>query len=151
MRGAQSAGWTADGICGPSSRMPGRSSEMLNEDRDVQAYLARIRKTIAESENLVSQAELRIAETDRMLESQGLTREQVLNFHFTQAQREAVNEELKRRGLDPLEKWESDAEMSQDELDSSYVSSLPSSDSASGGELAERQRKFGMMMKPFQI
>ena len=41
--------------------------------------------------------------------------------------------------------------MSQDELDSSYVSSLPSSDSASGGELAERQRKFGMMMKPFQI
>ena len=39
---------------------------MLKEDRDVQAYLARIRKTIAESENLVSQAELRIAETDRM-------------------------------------------------------------------------------------
>ena len=86
-----------------------------------------------------------------MLESQGLTREQVLNFHFTQAQREAVNEVLKRRGLDPLEKWESDADMRQEELDSSYVSSLPSSDSASGGELAERQRKFGMMMKPFQI
>ena len=82
MRGVQSDGWTADGICGPSSCMPGRSSEMLNDDRDVQAYLARIRKTIAESENLVSQAELRIAETDRMLESQGLTREQVLNFHF---------------------------------------------------------------------
>ena len=61
MRGAQSAGWTADGICGPLSRMPGRSSEMLNDDRDVQAYLARIRRTIAESENLVSQAELRIA------------------------------------------------------------------------------------------
>ena len=34
---------------------------MLNDDRDVQAYLARIRRTIAESENLVSQAELRIA------------------------------------------------------------------------------------------
>ena len=32
---------------------------MSTEDRDVQAYLARIRKTIAESENLVSQAELR--------------------------------------------------------------------------------------------
>ena len=48
---------------------------MSTEDRDVQAYLARIRKTIAESQNLVSQAELRIAETDRMLESQGLTRE----------------------------------------------------------------------------
>ena len=149
MRGAQSAGWTADGICGPSSRMPGRSSEMLNDDRDVQAYLARIRKTIAESENLVSQAELRIAETDRMLESQGLTREQVLNFHFTQAQREAVNEELKRRGLDPLAEWESD--IGRDALDEPHVSNLASEDFAPDAELAERQRKFGLMMKPFQI
>ena len=149
MRGAQSAGWTADGICGPSSRMPGRSSEMLNDDRDVQAYLARIRKTIAESENLVSQAELRIAETDRMLESQGLTREQVLNFHFTEAQREAVNEELKRRGLDPLAEWESD--IGRDAIDEPHVSNLASEDFAPDAELAERQRKFGMMMKPFQI
>ena len=149
MRGAQSAGWTADGICGPSSCMPGRSSEMLNEDRDVQAYLARIRKTIAESENLVSQAELRIAETDRMLESQGLTREQVLNFHFTQAQREAVNEELKRRGLDPLAEWESD--VGREAIDEPNVSNLASEDFAPDSELADRQRKFGMMMKPFQI
>ena len=149
MRGAQSAGWTADGICGPSSRIPGRSSEMLNDDRDVQAYLARIRKTIAESENLVSQAELRIAETDRMLESQGLTREQVLNFHFTQAQREAVNEELKRRGLDPLAEWESD--VGREAIDEPHVSNLASEDFAPDAELAERQRKFGMMMKPFQI
>ena len=149
MRGVQSDGWTADGICGPSSRMPGRSSEMLNDDRDVQAYLARIRKTIAESENLVSQAELRIAETDRMLESQGLTREQVLNFHFTQAQREAVNEELKRRGLDPLAEWESD--VGREAIDEPHVSNLASEDFAPDAELAERQRKFGMMMKPFQI
>ena len=149
MRGAQSAGWTADGICGPSSCMPGRSSEMLKEDRDVQAYLARIRKTIAESENLVSQAELRIAETDRMLESQGLTREQVLNFHFTEVQREAVNEELKRRGLDPLAEWESD--VGREAIDEPNVSNLASEDFAPDSELADRQRKFGMMMKPFQI
>ena len=122
---------------------------MLNEDRDVQAYLARIRKTIAESQNLVSQAELRIAETDRMLESQGLTREQVLNFHFTQAQREAVNEELKRRGLDPLAEWESDG--GREALDEPHVSNRASEDFAPDAELAERQRKFGMMMKPFQI
>ena len=122
---------------------------MLKEDRDVQAYLARIRKTIAESENLVSQAELRIAETDRMLESQGLTREQVLNFHFTQAQREAVNEELKRRGLDPLAEWESD--VGREAIDEPNVSNLASEDFAPDAELAERQRKFGMMMKPFQI
>lgn len=72
MRGAQYAGWTADGICGPSSCMPGRSSEMLKEDRD---------------------------EMD----------------------------------------------------DASRVSGLASEDSASDSEFAERQRKFGMMMKPFQI
>ena len=123
----------------------------MKDQKEVEEYLATIRQTIAKSESLIAEAELRIAETDRFLESQGLTREQVLNFHFTQAQREAVNEELKRRGLDPLEKWEADADMRQDEVDSSYVTSLPSSDSASGGELAERQRKFGMMMKPFQI
>ena len=125
---------------------------MSTEDRDVQAYLARIRKTIAESENLVSQAELRIAETDRMLESQGLTREQVLNFHFTQAQREAVNEELKRRGLDPLEKWTMNDRAVPDEeppikADASYTGEPATSDA----ELENRQRKLGMMMKPFQI
>ena len=127
------------------------TDEKGRSKQEMDAYLARIRKTIADSQNLVSQAELRIAETDRMLEQHGLTREQVMAMKFSDAQMEAVNEELKRRGLDPLEKWEADAEMSQDELDSSYVSSLPSSDSAPGGELAERQRKFGMMMKPFQI
>ena len=65
---------------------------------ELKAYLARIRKTIADSDALVAQAELRIAETDRMLEKQGLTREQVMNFHFTEAQREAVNAELMPRG-----------------------------------------------------
>ena len=122
---------------------------MLSDDKDVQAYLARIRKTIAESENLVSQAELRIAETDRMLERHGLTREQVMNFHFTEAQREAANDELKRRGLEPLACEEED-DMRQKTIDESRVSGLVS-DSASDSELAERQRKFGMMMKPFQI
>ena len=47
---------------------------MAGDDKDVQAYLARIRKTIADSERLISKAELRMAETDRMLEQQGLTR-----------------------------------------------------------------------------
>lgn len=122
---------------------------MVKEDRDVQVYLARIRRTIAESESLVSQAELRIAETDRMLERQGLTREQVLNFRFTEAQREAVNEELRRRGLEPME-WDVEDDAGHEAMDASRVSGL-ASDSASASELAERQRKFGMMMKPFQI
>ena len=122
---------------------------MADEQRDLKEYLARIRKTIADSENLVSQAELRMAETDRMLESQGLTREQVMNFHFTQTQREAVNEELMRRGLEPVD-WDEEFDTGREAVETSRAPDF-SSDSPPGGELAERQRKFGMMMKPFQI
>ena len=125
---------------------------MSTEDKDVQAYLARIRKTIADGKNLVSQVELRIAETDRMLERQGLTREQVMAMQFSDAQMEAVNEELKRRGLDPLEKWTMNDRAVPDEepsirADASYTGEPATSDA----ELENRQRKFGMMMKPFQI
>ena len=120
---------------------------------DTDAYLARIRKTIADSEMLVEAARLRIAETDRMLEKQGLTREQVMNFRFSPEQREAVNRELVRNGLDPIEAWEEDLVASEDvrreTLDASRASSLASD--SPDGELAERQRKFGMMMKPFQL
>lgn len=120
-------------------------------DGETKAYLARIRRTISESERLVEQAALRIAETDRLLESQGLSREQVMNFRFTEAQREAANEELKRRGFDPLEAWtavgphEDDAAVAAAPGFSSLAQESPD------GELAERQRKFGMMMKPFQL
>ena len=116
-------------------------------DRETEAYLARIRRTIAESSRLVEQAGLRIAETDRMLASQGLTREQVMNFHFTEEQREAVNRELVRRGLEPLEEeWSGKRDETSDEPQVSHLASQEASD-----ELAERQRKFGMMMKPFQL
>lgn len=50
---------------------------MIKDDKELAAYLAGIRKTIADSKNMLSQVELRMAETDRLLESQGLTREQV--------------------------------------------------------------------------
>lgn len=130
-------------------------------DRETEAYLARIRRTIAESSRLVEQAHLRIAETDRMLESQGLTREQVMNFRFTDEQREAVNRELVRQGMEPLEDDDGlmyarretldmgAEDMRHETLDASRVSGLASQDASD--ELAERQRKFGMMMKPFQI
>ena len=117
------------------------------DDRETEAYLARIRRTIAESSRLVEQAGLRIAETDRLLESQGLTREQVMGFRFTDAQREAVNRDLVRQGMEPLEE-ELPGER-RETLDASHVSRLMTSDASA--ELAERQRKFGMMMKPFQI
>lgn len=131
-------------------------------EKDTEAYLARIRRTIAESSRLVEQAQLRIAETDRMLESQGLTREQVMGFRFSEEQRELVNRELARRGMEPVD-WDFGGQdtgggdpqpqtFKPSELQPSdpQASSLRPS-SAPDAELAERQRKFGMMMKPFQI
>ena len=128
---------------------------MAEPNEDVQAYLARIRKTIADSKRVVAQAELRIAETDRMLERQGLTREQVMAMRFSDAQKRAVDTELKRRGLDPLEWW-GEAESPEPEAEnrmSDVGSRLSNADvgMASDAELENRQRKFGMMMKPFQI
>ena len=125
-------------------------------EKDTEAYLARIRRTIAESSRLVEQAQLRIAETDRMLESQGLTREQVMGFRFSDEQRELVNRELARRGMEPME-WDLEdqgqdgsAPSSQTFRPSELQPDLPPS-APPDSELAERQRKFGMMMKPFQI
>ena len=117
--------------------------------RETEAYLARIRKTIEESNRLVEQAGLRMRETDRMLEAQGLTREQVMAMHFTDAQIEAANAELKRRGLDPIERWEADARNGA--ADVPHAPRPEPEDFVPDAELAERQRKFGMMMKPFQI
>ena len=122
--------------------------EKSQQKKDVEAYLARIRKTIADSERIVSQAELRIAETDRFLEQQGLTREQVMAMRFTDAQLEAANEELKRRGLDPIEEWgvgEMRAPVDSQNTGAGMAAAV------SGDELENRQKKFGMMMKPFQI
>ena len=133
---------------------------MSDMARDTEAYLARIRKTIEASRSLVSQVRLRVAETDRMLESQGLTREQVMAMKFSEAQMEAVNAELKRRGLDPLERWERDdmthAEtQSRGEEESTDCGNLhPSTlkpSTSSDAELENRRQKFGMMMKPFQL
>ena len=109
---------------------------------EIDAYLAKIRKTIAESESIVSGVELRLAETDKLLASQGLTRAQVMSIQVSDSQRRAVNEELRRRGLDPLEE--------EDPWHRSFAAAPGPSCSASD-ELAERREKFGMMMKPFQI
>ena len=125
---------------------------MKDPEQELDEYLARIRKTIADSEALVAQTELRMRETDRMLEAQGLTREQVLSFRFTKEQKLAVNEELKRRGLPPLEDGEDDLLPDPDApapVGIPASSDAPSADSQ--GDLANRQRKFGMMMKPFSI
>ena len=124
---------------------------------DIEAYLAGIRKTIADSNAVVAQAELRIQETDRMLAQQGLTREQVLAMQFSEDQVRAANEELRRRGMEPFDD-EAVAMLTQPQnqlgdpvSEAASGSPIAGPDDASGTELENRQRKFGMMMKPFQI
>ena len=70
---------------------------------ETEAYLAKIRKTVRESKNLVESAKLRMVETDRMLESAGTTREEVMKFSFTDDQKDAVNAQLERMGLERLD------------------------------------------------
>ena len=121
---------------------------MAELKEDVRTYLARIRKTIEDSKSMVAQAELRIAAPDRMLERQGLTREQVVATQGSDAPKRAVDAELKRRGLDPLEWWP-EVERPAPEAESR----LRDAEVGTGADaaLANRQRKFGMMMKPIQI
>ena len=133
------------------------SAQYNKRENDIEAYLAGIRKTIADSNALVAQAELRIQETDRMLAQQGLTREQVLAMQFTDDQVRAANEELKRRGMAPLDD-DAIAMLTQPSSSTdtppfphSSTPPFPHADVSSDGELENRQRKFGMMMKPFQI
>ena len=126
---------------------------MKDPDQELDEYLARIRKTIAESEALVAQTELRMRETDRLLESQGLTREQVLSLRFSREQKLAVNEELKRRGLPPIEDDGDDAP--PPDPDAPTPVGVPAAPTFavrdSQGDLENRQKKFGMMMKPFSL
>lgn len=71
--------------------------------KEMQECLAKIRKTVSRSEAMIEQVERRVAETDRLLEEQGITREQLRRIRPTPEQVEAVNEELRSRGLEPLE------------------------------------------------
>ena len=113
---------------------------------EVESYLAMIRKTIADSERLVSQAELRIAETDRLLAQQGLTREQVLAMDVSSSQIDAANAELRRRGLPELDDggWDSVADLGG-------APAAHAMQEGTADEVDARREKFGMMMKPFRI
>lgn len=131
-----------------------------SKNHDTEAYLARIRRTIAESNRLVEQAELRIRETDRALEAQGLTREQVMGVRLSDEQRVAMGRELARLGIDPrtiadvagLDAGaERDAFVCGSSAETGSGAFAPEADGGAGDDLARRRMKFGMMMKPFQI
>jgi len=122
---------------------------MTKEETD--AYLAKIRKTIAESREAVAKAELRLQETDRFLASQGLTREEVMKYKVTREDVLRVNEELRRRGLPPLQDDETafDFDAATERLRG--TADLSPEPGATGDELAERQRKFGTFMQAYRL
>lgn len=119
----------------------------MNQEQ-VKEYLAKIRKTVAESRAMVDQAQLRIQETDRMLASQGLTRDQVKNFHISREQMMLVNEELRRRGLPPIQEEDAafDFKAATEEIRAAEPEDVVTND-----ELAERQRKFGTFMQEYRL
>lgn len=128
---------------------------MTDEDRqkreEIEELLARTRKQIAESRELVSQVGLRIAETDRMLARHGLTREQVLSIRFSSGQKLAVNEELQRMGLPPIEDDDAayDFDAATAELRDGEAES--EADGAADDPLAERNRKLGQFMQGVRL
>lgn len=123
------------------------------KNHDTEAYLARIRRTIAESNRLVEQVALRMRETDRALEAQGLTREQVMGIRLSDEQRVAMNRELARLGIDPqtiADVTGPDAGAGREAFATEPAAASQTVDGASD-DLANRRMKFGLMMKPFQI
>ncbi len=112
--------------------------------RETEAYLAKIRGTVRAGKQLISQAELRMAETDRLLESQGLTREQVLNLKFTDEQKKVVNAELIRRGLPSLE------DPSDEALQAGGLPPTPDP-TERDGSTENRRKKFNVMMQQFRM
>ena len=124
-------------------------------EKDAREYLNKIHRTISESEALIAQAERRMEETDRLLESQGLTRAQVEAMEFTDEQFDAVNAELKRRGMDPLDPMEINAVSSHTAKNSSAHGTSGTTARLEAGEadgdLENRRRKFNTMMGSFRL
>ena len=120
-------------------------------DSETKAYLAKIQRTIAASNELISQAEMRRAETDRMLADQGLTREQVEALRFTPEQLKAANAELARRGLPPIEEEQVLAGDARADADARLTGAGRAADpnfnpEDSKEDLENRKRKFNVMM-----
>lgn len=130
---------------------------------DTEAYLAKIRNTVKASRSLVESAKLRMVETDRMLESAGTTREEVMKFSFSASQKEAVNEELERMGFDRLDDDDGDVRReygerslgagAADENIRPQACTAGANFSAGDGDgsVENRKRKFNVMMQQFRM
>ena len=112
---------------------------------ETQVYLAKIGQTVQASRNLIESVRLRIAETDRMLEREGLTREGVRNFVFSDAQKNAVNEELERMGMARLDDEEEPVRLGACTAGANF------SAGDGDGSVENRKRKFNVMMQQFRM
>ncbi len=133
----------------------GNESNNSKMEAETKAYLAKIQRTVAESKALLAQVELRMAETDRLLESQGLTREQVMSMKFTEEQKKAVNAELARRGMDPIEfADQNEAPVEPTGMAPSSKGRTPSvalDADGSAEDIENRRRKFNVMMNGIKL
>jgi len=128
---------------------------------EVQEYLAKIKRTVAESEAMIEAVQLRIAETDRLLAANGLSREALAQWRPPAGQqRLAINEVLRKNGLPPLEEDEcaADFDAATEQLRAERREGAASrqdaaGDGASGTDdaTAERQRKFRNFMRDYRI
>lgn len=120
------------------------------KQEEIKAYLARIKKTVEASKALMESVDLRLKETDRFLEAQGLTRDDVRKMRFTPEQRARANEELERMGLDPIEevKAEADFEFNRDDYRERFADSADVEDES---VIESRQRKFGTFMQQYRL
>lgn len=128
-------------------------NEIKRQQDEIQAYLAKIRKTVAESEAMAQQIDLRLQETDRLLAAQGLTREQVMGFQFTDEQRELVNEELARRGLGRLDfaAHEGFDDLTDRMRDVASARAVAEEAVRGDDEVSDRAGKFRMMMQQYRV
>lgn len=120
------------------------------KQEEVKVYLARIRKTVEASKALMESVDLRLRETDRMLEAHGLTRDEVRKMRFTPEQREKANEELRRMGLPPMDEVDTtiDFDLSTADYRERFADSADMEDES---VVASRARKLGTFMQQFRL
>lgn len=129
---------------------------MTDLQKETEKTLARIRKTIRDSKHLMEEAQLRMAETDRLLEEQGLTREKVKAMQFSPEQIAKVNAELERRGLPKIEQ-DTVPQAAQDPVPLSEAipprtrsAEVPESCDVDA-DAVNRSRKMNVMMQRFKL
>lgn len=121
-----------------------------DKKNECEAYLAKIDKTVKDARALIEAAHLRMAETDRMLAQQGITREELKAMRVTPEQMALVQAELKRRGLPPLED-PAELDALQDQVEESRAKILADEEPKGAAALENRTRKFGSMMQEYRL